>query len=46
MVRDVSVAAGAVELTICLTIAGCPLRVQIRDEARPGSAPCPACATS
>lgn len=34
MVRDVSVAAGVVDLTICLTIAGCPLRAQIRDEAR------------
>lgn len=34
MVRDVTVAAGVVDLTICLTIAGCPLRAQIRDEAR------------
>jgi ATP-binding protein involved in chromosome partitioning len=34
MIRDVTVTTGIAEFTIALTITGCPLRAQIRDEAK------------
>ena len=41
MVTDVAVAGGAVEVEVALTVAGCPLRTQIKQdvEARVGSLP-------